>query len=48
MGEREDGATSVEYGLTAGLVAVVIVVSVSALGGAVAAQFQSFMTAMGW
>jgi pilus assembly protein Flp/PilA len=39
---REDrGATAVEYGLLVGLIAVVIIVAVTALGGKLNGLFQS-------
>jgi pilus assembly protein Flp/PilA len=37
---REDGATAIEYGLLASLIAVAIIATVSALGGKLAAVFQ--------
>jgi Flp pilus assembly pilin Flp len=48
MRRTDEAATSVEYALTAGLIAVAIAVSVGLLGDAVAASFQGFVTAMGW
>ena len=38
---RERGATAVEYGLLVGLIAVVIIVAVTALGGKLTALFAS-------
>ena len=35
----EEGATAIEYGLIAGLVAVVIIVGASALGGGLSTMF---------
>jgi pilus assembly protein Flp/PilA len=37
---KERGATAVEYGLLVGLIAVVIIVAVTALGGRLNALFQ--------
>lgn len=37
---REDGATAVEYGLMVALIAIVIIVAVSALGGNLSSLFQ--------
>jgi len=42
----EEGATAIEYGLIAGLIAAVIVVSVTAVGGKVDVLFQKIATAM--
>jgi pilus assembly protein Flp/PilA len=47
-GKDSEGATSVEYALMAGLIAVAIAVSVGVLGQAVVDSFDSFATAMGW
>lgn len=41
----EVGATSIEYGLIASLIAVVIVTAVSALGGATSDMYQSIADA---
>lgn len=38
---EEKGATAVEYGLMVGLIAVVIIVAVTALGGELNGLFQS-------
>jgi pilus assembly protein Flp/PilA len=38
---NEDGATAIEYGLIAGLIAVVIIAAVTAVGTDVTAQFQN-------
>jgi pilus assembly protein Flp/PilA len=38
---KEDGATAVEYGLLVGLIAVVIIGAVLALGGKLNALFES-------
>jgi len=46
--DRKDrGATAVEYGLLVGLIAVVIIVAVTALGGRLNALFQSIVTSLG-
>lgn len=37
----EDGATAIEYGLIAGLIAVAIMVAVEALGGGLSNVFDS-------
>ncbi|MBU1385153.1 MAG: Flp family type IVb pilin [Alphaproteobacteria bacterium] len=42
----ESGATAIEYGLIAALIAVVIIAAVTALGGEVAATFGDVTTAM--
>ena len=36
---REDGATAIEYGLIAGLIAVVIIGAVTLVGGSLTATF---------
>jgi pilus assembly protein Flp/PilA len=47
LDERRDrGATAVEYGLMVGLIAVVIIVAVTALGGRLTGMFQSVTTAL--
>lgn len=38
---NESGATAIEYGLIAGLIAVVIIVAVSSVGTGLAAKFTS-------
>ena len=38
---NESGATAIEYGLIAGLIAVVIIAAVTAVGGDVTAAFQA-------
>jgi len=43
----ERGVTALEYGLIAGLIAVVIVGSVTALGKQMAATFSTITTALG-
>lgn len=37
----QSGATAIEYGLIAGLIAVVIIVAVSALGTSISAKFNA-------
>lgn len=44
-GKTEDGTTAVEYAFMIGLVALVIVLAVTALGGRVAALFSQAATA---
>lgn len=46
-GQRERGATAVEYGLLVGLIAVVIIVAVTALGGQLNTLFQSIVNSLG-
>jgi pilus assembly protein Flp/PilA len=41
---EEEGATMVEYGLIVALIAVVVMVAVEALGGAVSAKFTEVTT----
>ena len=43
----EGGATAIEYGLIAALIAVVIIGGVTALGGNIQAQFETIATAIG-
>jgi pilus assembly protein Flp/PilA len=43
----ESGATAVEYGLIAALIAVVVIGAVRALGTSISAQFQAIATAIG-
>ncbi|MBV8939036.1 MAG: Flp family type IVb pilin [Alphaproteobacteria bacterium] len=43
----ESGATAIEYGLIAALIAVVIIAAVTALGTNISAKFQSVATAIG-
>ncbi len=46
--EREEkGATAVEYGLMVGLIAVVIIFAVTALGGRLNELFTSIVTELG-
>lgn len=42
----EEGATAIEYGLIAGLIAVVIVAALTALGTDIRGVFQSISTAI--
>ena len=44
--ENESGATAIEYGLIAALIAVAIIGAVSALGSNTSATFSSVATAM--
>ena len=41
------GATAVEYGLLVGLIAVVIIVAVTALGGRLNTLFRGIVTSLG-
>ena len=43
---EEKGATAVEYGLMVGLIAVVIIVAVTALGGQLRTLFNDVVTAL--
>ena len=43
----EDGATAIEYGLIAGLIAVVIIAAVTALGGNIKAVFCEIAAKVG-
>jgi pilus assembly protein Flp/PilA len=43
---KERGATAVEYGLLVGLIAVVIIVAVTALGGRLNVLFQAIVAAL--
>ena len=43
---REEGATAVEYGLLVALIAAVIVVVVTTLGGQISSAFQTVSTAL--
>jgi pilus assembly protein Flp/PilA len=47
LANDERGVTALEYGLIAGLIAVVIVGSVTALGKQMAATFSTITTALG-
>ena len=44
---EEKGATAVEYGLMVGLIAVVIIATVTLLGGQLNTLFQRVVTALG-
>ena len=43
---NEEGATAIEYGLIAGLIAVVIIAAVTLLGGDMAGVFQGLADAI--
>lgn len=43
----ESGATAIEYGLIAALIAVVIIAAVTALGSNISTQFNKVATAIG-
>ena len=43
----ESGATAIEYGLIAALIAVVIIAAVSALGSTISGKFGEVVTGMG-
>jgi pilus assembly protein Flp/PilA len=43
----ESGATAIEYGLIAALIAVVIISAVTALGTTIKTKFNSVVTGMG-
>ncbi len=45
--KEEKGATAVEYGLMVGLIAVVIIVAVTALGTRLDGLFDSIVTSLG-
>ncbi|MGY2084377.1 Flp family type IVb pilin [Blastococcus sp. SYSU DS0539] len=47
LNRDEKGATAVEYGLMVGLIAVVIITAVIALGGRLNTLFTSIVTALG-
>ena len=47
LARDEQGATAIEYGLIAALIAVVIISAVTALGTTIAAKFQAVVTGMG-
>ena len=42
----EDGVTAIEYGLIAALIAVVIIVAVTAVGGSLKATFETVEAAL--
>ena len=43
---NESGATAIEYGLIAGLISVVIIVAVTAVGGSLKEVFSSIASAL--
>ena len=43
----ESGATAIEYGLIAALIAVVIITAVTALGSTIKTKFNAVVTGMG-
>jgi pilus assembly protein Flp/PilA len=43
----ESGATAIEYGLIAALIAVVIISAVTALGSTISAKFEAVTAGMG-
>jgi pilus assembly protein Flp/PilA len=43
---NEDGATAIEYGLIAALIAVVIITALTTIGTTLSANFQSIATAL--
>jgi pilus assembly protein Flp/PilA len=43
---NESGATAIEYGLIAGLIAVVIIGALTIVGNKVSAQFQAIASAL--
>ena len=45
--KEQKGATAVEYGLMVGLIAVVIIVAVTALGGRLNTLFTNITTSLG-
>ena len=44
--KEEDGVTAIEYGLIAALIAVVIIVALTLLGGALSNKFDDIATAV--
>lgn len=42
----ESGATAIEYGLIAGLIAVVIIAAVSGIGGQLKTKFEAIETSL--
>lgn len=42
--KEEDGATAIEYGLIAGLIAVAIIVALTTLGGNLSTMFNDIAT----
>ena len=45
---EEEGATAVEYAIMVGLIAIVIVIAVTVVGGSLNELFESVNTEMGW
>ena len=45
--KNESGATAIEYGLIAALIAVVIISAVTALGATIKTKFNAVVTGMG-
>lgn len=45
--DDESGATAIEYGLIAGLIAVVIITAVTAIGTKLTAKFDAVNTGLG-
>ncbi len=45
--KNEDGATAIEYGLIAALIAVVIITATTLLGGNIATKFNDIAVAIG-
>lgn len=43
----ENGATAIEYGLIAALIAVVIIAALTALGTSISAKFNTIATSVG-
>lgn len=43
----EEGATAIEYGLIAGLIAVVLIAVLTALGGTLEGKFDEILQALG-
>lgn len=44
--QNDEGATAIEYGLIAALIAVVIIAAVAALGSSLSSTFQDVSTAI--
>lgn len=47
LAQKEDGATAIEYGLIAGLIAVVIITAVTLAGTNLSSKFNEVATALG-
>jgi pilus assembly protein Flp/PilA len=45
--KNESGATAIEYGLIAGLISVVIIGAVTAVGGSLITKFNAVVTGLG-